>query len=369
MVTAFLVFALFYFFVFSPLPGWEQNSDFVVYLTGARLIAEGQGHRLYDLNTQLEAQNAILSPDFREEVSPFRYLPPVGLPFILLVFLPLKSGYQILNLINLVVLLWFIAKTYEAWPRLRRYVWWPVWVFLFLPVFYTMGQSQASLLILGGLFLTYLSLKRKKYFLAGIASGAFLIKIQLSILIPFFLILAKDKKAYLSSFLLVFALMAVLSILIIGPQAFLAYPAFLFQTETYQLGSEFGNMPTLRALINSLSLWPTITVLTLNGLVYLFCLLIFKIKAKKTFSDLDFIAAILLAIPLAVHLYGYDLVLLLVPLSLLFVHLPKRIGQNQMAPRLIFLVIWIMPWLGVIKLNLVAPLILGPIAFFLLNQG
>ncbi|HYP18681.1 MAG TPA: hypothetical protein VEY08_01305, partial [Chloroflexia bacterium] len=70
--------------------GVVRRSDFLSNLTGAKLIAEGRGHDLYNLDAQREAQNAVLAPYFR--LDPGKILPYNHVPFEAMLTAPLVAS-------------------------------------------------------------------------------------------------------------------------------------------------------------------------------------------------------------------------------------------------------------------------------------
>lgn len=67
--------------------GLVRRSDFLSNLTGAKIIAEGNGHNLYDLDAQRDAQNAVLAPYFK--LDPDKILPYNHIPFEAMLTAPL----------------------------------------------------------------------------------------------------------------------------------------------------------------------------------------------------------------------------------------------------------------------------------------
>ena len=70
--------------------GVVRRSDFLSNLTGAKLIAEGQAHSLYNLDAQREAQNAVLAPYFK--LDPGKILPYNHIPFEAMLTAPLVGA-------------------------------------------------------------------------------------------------------------------------------------------------------------------------------------------------------------------------------------------------------------------------------------
>ncbi|HEX8597861.1 MAG TPA: glycosyltransferase family 87 protein [Chloroflexia bacterium] len=70
--------------------GVVRRADFLSNLTGAKLIAEGNGHSLYNLDVQRETQNAVLAPYFT--LDPGKILPYNHVPFEAMLTAPLVAS-------------------------------------------------------------------------------------------------------------------------------------------------------------------------------------------------------------------------------------------------------------------------------------
>lgn len=147
--------------------GVVRRSDFLSNLTGAKLIAEGNGHSLYNLDVQREAQNAVLAPYFT--LDPGKILPYNHVPFEAMLTAPLvASGVPYTAIFTLWELLMLGLLAASIWTMQRvlpvRGAAFPVMVLAavsYQPVARSFILGQNSPMVLLGICLVYAASRRK----------------------------------------------------------------------------------------------------------------------------------------------------------------------------------------------------------------
>ncbi|HEX8230355.1 MAG TPA: glycosyltransferase family 87 protein [Chloroflexia bacterium] len=155
--------------------GVVRRSDFLSNLTGAKLIAEGNGHNLYNLDVQREAQNAVLAPYFT--LDPGKILPYNHVPFEAMLTAPLvASGVPYTAIFTLWELLMLGLLAASIWTMQRVLpvpgAALPVIVLAagsYQPVARSFVLGQNSPMVLLGICLVYAASRRKLDVWTGLA--------------------------------------------------------------------------------------------------------------------------------------------------------------------------------------------------------
>lgn len=315
--------ALFYYFVILIPKPLIIGSDFTAYLTGAQIIKEGKGNLLYDLKSQLKTQQEIIQPfwSYEKGLLPFRYLPFVGVFFLPFTFFNLILGFKLFATFNLFLVILFILLSAKFFKNINQHKIWLLVPLIFIPVFHTISLGQTSLILTLSLLLIYQSIKSKKPFTAGLLCGLLLFKPQYLTILPFLFLLTNNKQRFIFGILLSFLALLSISIWTSGLDTLLKYPSLVLSTETPFYGARAHQMFSLNTLLSSpaLSLSP-FKIFIINGLLYLFFLLIFIKRHKSVSFDQSFASATIFSLLFAIHVLSQDLVLLLVPAYLMANH-------------------------------------------------
>jgi hypothetical protein len=146
------------------------RADFTAFYMGGRMVVEGQGRRLYDLDTQGEWQ-ARLWPERggREALLAFVYPPYDALLYAPLALLPRWSAFYLWTLINLGLLALLVCQVRRwtaAWPMPARA---PALatVLAFPPLFISFQLGQLYLLALVCLLGFYQALRKDHWWAAA----------------------------------------------------------------------------------------------------------------------------------------------------------------------------------------------------------
>src|SRR5438045_606502 len=119
-----------------------EKTDFSLTYVGARIVHEGLGSRLYDINFQKQIRDSLF-----EHPNPLFFEHPPFEAFLLspLGAIPFRSAYMIWGLFNALVWLtmMFLLRPWLPWPRedLGYICLW----FLFAPVGVAIFQGQSSI--------------------------------------------------------------------------------------------------------------------------------------------------------------------------------------------------------------------------------
>jgi glycosyl transferase family 87 len=206
--------------------------DFTAFYGGAEMVRTGQAARLYDLKAQYQLQKQF-APDVPIRLSALPYNHPpfevlIFLPFTYLSYLPAYLLWTFLNFAMLGLSLGLLRKTFAEVGGLS-----PVFVLLgataFTPVVIALMHGQDSILLLLLITLSLISLEEGQDVAAGVALGLGLFKFQLAL--PLTLILAVKRPRLLLGFAPVAALLAILSVMLMGWRGATGYVPFVLHLE------------------------------------------------------------------------------------------------------------------------------------------
>ena len=304
-------------------PAMEKGLDFPHLYAAARMVHDGRGRDLYDL----QAQNQYLS----------RYAGRIGIyfnhpPFETLIYLPfavlsLTRAYTLWSAFQAILLI-AVARSLEARAVLRAMTWKglvPI-LLLFAPLLLDFLQGQDSLLLLLLLTAALGALEQKREFAAGCLLGCGLFKFHLAIpaALPFLLLMPKKLARGFASVAMALVL---ISVWISGWDAIAGYPRFLLHFDSMPLaGIRTVQKANLRGLLELLlpgsrnAAW----FLTLLGSALLILLTLRSCALALRHAGnvrLAFANAVFAAALVGYHLSPHDLTILLLPMILLADHL------------------------------------------------
>ncbi|MEA2573435.1 MAG: hypothetical protein QOH93_733, partial [Chloroflexia bacterium] len=317
--------------------GVVRRSDFLSNLTGAKLIAEGKGHSLYDLDAQREAQNEVLAPYFK--LDPGKILPYNHVPFEAMLTAPLvMSGVPYTAIFTLweVLMLGLLAASIGVLQRALPIHGAALFVTVlaaisYQPVARSFILGQNSPMVLLGICLVYAASRRKLDLWTGLALLLVAPKPQVLPVIGLVLLLQGRWRA-----LLVFggamSVLCVAAMPVLGADWPLQYVRLLVGVAGWQDTGAIdpGIMHNWRGFAtNLLGGWApglvtpvflVLTLLSVGVLVWLW----FKTRSTGTAAveipadrsaSFDMIWAVvgIMAVLTSVHLNPHDLVLLIFP--------------------------------------------------------
>jgi len=338
-----------------------QGTDFPDFYCAARMVAEGQGHQLYNADAQRQYQAR-----YAARVGTLYIHPPFEAPLYLAVaWLPLPRAYWLWTFLNLTFLALAARQLTGALP------WnWPVLFALsitFVPVLLCCIQGQDSLLLLSLIVLGFTSLRRGNAFAAGCWLGFGLFKFQLILPIALVLILTQSKPARSSlvkGFVLIAIALALLSAALCGWSVFLAYPEFLLHLRQQAFAGvvpqAMANFRGLMFLLFHQNQSHLFLAALFIGSVAAFVKTIahwnrpceLQTESRLDAFDLAFASTILFAVLVSYHLNPHDLSLCLLPIFLIFRRQPTRPASAAQWISLALLGILFLPPLHLWALNL-----------------
>jgi len=302
------------------------RADFRQLYAAGYMIRTGHSGELYDFAAQQRFQDAVVSPQ------------PAALPFIrpayqALLFYPFslvsyKIAYSLFLALNL-VLLGVSFRMLRPRLLILAALWKPLPLAMFIsfiPTGVALMQGQDSILLLLLFSATFLSLERDAEFLAGVLTGFALFKFQIAIPVAI-LFLCWKRWRFFGGFLLSGGALALLSVWIMGLAQAMTHVRLLLSMQTglgsgptqFQFPIQLKKMMNLHGLIYGIGEGHvglrTITLLTLIVSIVFFCWVAFA--GSKLRRQDQFKAAIASAVVLSYYMFVHDLVILLIPLSLI----------------------------------------------------
>jgi Glycosyltransferase family 87 len=351
--------------------GLGASADFIQFYAAGRIVASGQGAKLYDANVQSDIQRQV-APNVESIL--FNHPPFEALFYAPLAHFRYPIAFAIWTCLNLSLLGlgFFLLRDYgPPFGLAERLL---LLAAAFYPVLAVVIQGQDSLWILLAYLVAFLVLSRGRDFPAGMLLGFALIKPQL--VLPFaFLVMLRGRWRFMAGLVSSAVILTLISIVIAGPSVIIRYPRMLLQMNdpghvaTFHLFPE--TMPNLRGLLTVLlgSAAPP-SALNLSIGILSIALLIWagrQLAWKRAF-ELSFALALVTTLLVSFHLLVHDLSLLILPMFLLLSHLNvyerkwTRSKILRVAPlALLFTVFFVMQLFGRRDFGMaaIAPLVLA----------
>lgn len=207
--------------------------DFLSYYTGATMIRDGSGNRLYNMNAQLATQKDILNKS-SIKLLPFLVLPFVGLLFIPFTYLLYPDAYLVFGFLNIILLIFIIFIEKKVFINLKNLTILGLLTFMYIPNLHSLLFGQLSIALSLIFLLIYMSIKDKKAFITGFLSGLILLKPQYVIAVPFLMLLLDKKQSFIAGLSISFAIILFINLVIVGPNELSTYLKFISITETQE---------------------------------------------------------------------------------------------------------------------------------------
>ncbi len=313
--------------------GW----DFLNLYTGADMALHGRP--VYDLNEQIAWQANLIQPHrIASQVLPFVY-PPMILPLVIpFAMVPLRQSYY-LWMAGSVVLLGLFLLLMQRHLKLVRHelVILSLGVLSFYPLSIHLWQGQSSLIVLLGITLGYLALRKGEDFWGGVALALGSVKPQL--IVPLVLVLLMKRRwKTMGGFLGGVAALLLPTWPLLGPLGMVDYTRFILSSLGWN--QQYGMFPETMQNLRALSRWLVgngplqlvlLSLFSLAGLAVLVWVWRGKWQPREPRFPLQFAATILLTTLLSPHLYIHDLTLWLLPGALLAYAAPPLAGKAHAA--------------------------------------
>jgi hypothetical protein len=324
--------------------------DFVLYYSGAKIFNDGKGAQLYDLQVQREYQKEFGVANQNRDL-PFNHLPYE----LLLLLIPAKFSFSVahslwaaINILLLAVILLRLSPFVEG-----RHRWlFALMLFAYFPTLTALKMGQDSVITTFLLVETFVSLKRKRYAIAGGLLALGLYKPQFVLpLVGIFLL--HRRWSLIFGFLFTGLLLGVLSLAMVGWNGLLGlFSLWLPMTQRgHVVWPEL--MTNLRGLmymildLGGLSGATNILTLAFSILVYVIALRLWPRSAdeRNELFDLRFALAVAMTALVSFHLYSYDGTLLAIPLIIMLNQILKDPNSYRVRHRIFvgILIAWFLP--------------------------
>jgi hypothetical protein len=302
------------------------RADFRQLYTAGYMIRTGHSGELYDFAAQKRLQDAVVSP----EPAPLPFIRPAyqALLFYPFSFVSYKAAYFLFLALNLVLL---GASFRMLQPRLTNLaaVWKPLPMAMFIsfiPTGVALMQGQDSILLLLLFCAALLSLERDAEFLAGALTGFALFKFQIAIPVVI-LFLFWRRWRFLGGFCATGGALVLLSIWVTGFAQARTHLRLLLSMQTglgsgpaqFQFPIQLKKMMNLHGLVYGIGEGHiglrAITLVTLILSMVFFCWVAsagFRLRREDQFK-----VAIASAVVVSYYMFVHDLVILLIPISLI----------------------------------------------------
>jgi len=296
-----------------------RGTDFPDFYCAARMLIEGHGHELYNVDAQRAFQLR-----YAGRVGTLYIHPPFEVPLYLMVaWLPLRQAYLLWCLLNLGLLALAAQRLARfALPGWNWRVLLSVWL-AFVPVLLSLLQGQDSIVLLLLLVLGFGGLRSRRDLAAGCWLGLGLFKFQIVLPMAVILALQRGRGSFVRGFVLTGLALAGVSAAISGWGVFAAYPRFLLHLEEQSFAGvvpvSMANFRGLAALLLQ-GAGGAIAVAILSIAAMVLARMAWKRaegQSGESGIDLAYGNTVIVAVLVSYHLNPHDLSLFLLPLSVL----------------------------------------------------
>jgi len=308
--------------------GLAERMDFRQLYAGGYL-ARTDPASLYDYARQKQVQDGFVGK--AEGLLPFIRPAYEALLFAPLSRLSYRTAYFCFLCANISLLTacFFLCRDVFSRPGMIAQPKPGLQLFVFFPLTIAILQGQDSILFLLGVCLVYRLLRLNRGFLAGVALGLLLFKLQIALPLALFLI-ARYGFSFFAGFAMSGTIVTVGSVALVGWQEFLELGRVLLLTGSVSVSRNIpaGSwavfpfiMPNLRGLISGLAAWflPGKIVFALT-IALSACIVLWGMRALRgTRLDFDivFSLATASAVTVSYYLHIHDLTVMQIPLGLM----------------------------------------------------
>ena len=303
--------------------------DLRAFYTAGINVRTGHAAQLYDYDGQQQTQRALFGD--HGQTLPFLYPAFAALPFALASLLPYREAFLLVLLANLGCLYLSARLLLACYPQAELSSGMLTALYLsFFPMAIALMQGQVSCLLLLIFSAFYCLLVARRPFLAGLCLALALLKFQLALPVVLLYLVWKRLRV-VGGFVSGGAVLGLLSVALTGPAGAVSYLRLLRgvsarnltnpATAKVKYGMNAADMPNLHGLAARL-LHPGLAGTAL--LLFLSVAVLFWAGRRN--------ASIAIALPAAMlvsyHLQPYDLVLLLLPLTVLYCEAGELLGRR-----------------------------------------
>jgi len=331
---------------------WESRreiaagyGDFIIFYTGAQIIADGKSRELFNIETQNAYQAKFDVPQL-EWPLPFNHAPYELFLFLPLVHLSYPVAHAVWsggNLILLVIMLrwllsyvhsphsFFIAASVLAW----------------FPTMETLRLGQDSILSTALLLAVFVALKRKRDGWAGFFLALGLYKPQLVLPMAGAFVVAR-RWYTLSVFGVTGVILAAVSLGLVGWDGIFDFLSILRSMHHYSYIIYPANMPNIRGLVHDLFHTGNLEFLVfgmtvvISVVLYVLCLYTLRSEFDDPAFDLKFSLTLITTVLISYHLYPHDLFPVTLSLILLFRYVSTDEVTHRALSRAFYIVLIIL---------------------------
>jgi hypothetical protein len=333
-----------------------EKTDFSLTYVGARIVHQGLGSRLYDLDLQKQIRDSLFqhpNPLF------FEHPPFEALLLSPLAAVPFRTAYMLWGSLNATVwlLLIFFMRPHLLAP-LEDLGYVSLWL-LFAPFGVALFQGQSSLILLALYAAAFVLLRQDRDFAAGASLGLGLFKFQF--VLPFALIfLFRKQWRFLGGFCLSSLILGIFSLLTTGWHGLVTYARFLLAIGTTPENLSYGSvvdMPTIHGFVYAMvgrrvsHMGLTISVLVLSLAVLFYIAVRWDTSRGSSGDNLMFAAAVVGALLSSSHMFTHDFSPLVLAMFIALASLPPR---SHLGLRVVMIFTLIVFWLPPVYFVLVA---------------
>jgi glycosyl transferase family 87 len=332
--------------------------DFVLYYSAAKIINDGNGAELFDLEVQRKYQKSFGGDD-RDWDLPFNHPPYELLPLLPLVEYPFPVAHALWTALSVFLLAIALVRLFSFMETTHRSLF-ILMVLAFFPTITALKMGQDSLITTLLLVETFVSLKYNRYAIAGglLALGFY----KPQFVLPLFGILLIHRRwASVLGFMSVGLLLGALSLAMVGRDGLMGLVTLWLPmiNRGHVVWPEL--MMNLRGLIyivlHPAGLTEATNVLTLGFSVATYAAMLQlwprSEEEKDELFDLRFAAAVIMTTLVSFHSYSYDGTMLVIPLVIMLNQVLKAPQPYSVRHRtfLAILISWFVPLLPNVLLS------------------
>jgi hypothetical protein len=326
--------------------------DFVLYYSGAKILNDGNGAQLFESEVQRRYQSSF-GAGYRTWDLPFNHPPYELLPLLPLAKFSFPVAHAVWAAIGILLLAIALLRLFAFMEASHRSLF-VLMVFAYFPTITALKMGQDSLITTFLLAETFVSLKHKRYAIAGGLLALGLYKPQFVLPLVGVLFIHRRWAAILG-FLSVGLLLGVISLAMVGGDGLMGLVTLWLPMvhRGHVVWPEL--MTNLRGLIymvlHAAGLTDGTNVLTLvfSVATYVTTLQLWPREGEENddLFDLRFAAAVVMTALVSFHSYSYDGTLLVIPLLIMLNQVLKAPRPYPMRSRvfLALLIAWFVPLL------------------------
>jgi hypothetical protein len=323
---------------------WESRhkiaagyGDFIIFYTGAQIVADGKSKELFKIETQNAYQAKFDVPQLAWPL-PFNHAPYELFLFLPLIHLSFPLAHAIWSGANLILLALMLRWLLAYVPSPHSFFI-AASVFAWFPTMEAFRLGQDSILSAALLLGVFVALKRKRDGWAGFVLALGLYKPQLVLPMAGAFLVARQWYS-IAVFTVTAVLLVAVSLMMVGIEGAFDLISILRSMGDYSFIIDPRNMPNVRGLSYML-LQPDkfgflagAATIAISLALYALCLYVWrgKFDAGDSVFDLKFALVVATTVLICYHLYSHDLFPVALSLILLFRHVSSGQATHWALP-------------------------------------